>query len=345
MWRVTAQRRQTYSADVQSLPHLRSVIVVTGAAGFIGSVLVGELNALGVDQLLLVDDLRHLDRLRNLQGRAYQHLIEHRQLISFLENCPVPPELIFHLGAHTDTTEADVDIFQELNLEPSQALWKYCSRMRVPLIYASSAATYGAGEHGYRDDEQDLHLLKPLNAYGRSKHHFDRWAVAQTEAPPRWAGLKFFNVYGPNESHKSQMASVTLHAFQQIQQGGQLKLFRSHRPDVADGDQRRDFVYVFDVCAVMLWFWRAQPASGIYNVGTGQARSFMDLGQSVFAALDKAPEIEFIDTPTAIRPTYQYFTEADISKLRAAGYEQAFLSLEAGVHHYITEFLLVEAEC
>ena len=330
---------------MRSAPQLRDVLVVTGAAGFIGSVLVGELNARGRDDLILADRRSHLAERRHLRAARYAALVERTGLVDYLERLPRPPELVYHLGAHTDTSEADAGIFREYNLDSSKSIWRYCARYGVPLVYASSAATYGAGDAGYRDDESQLTSLTPLNAYGRSKHAFDLWATAQAEAPPFWAGLKFFNVYGPNEEHKGRMASVALHAFRQIRASGQARLFRSHRAGCRDGEQRRDFVYVADVCDVITWLAGARPTSGLYNVGTGQARSFLDLADAVFAALDRPRRIEWIDTPDELRATYQYFTQADISKLRAAGYDRAFATLDAGVRHYVTHHLGAAVAC
>jgi ADP-L-glycero-D-manno-heptose 6-epimerase len=251
-------------------------------------------------------------------------------------------EAIFHMGARTDTTEQDEQIFDELNLHYSQKLWQQCVAYELPLIYASSAATYGSGEHGYRDEHEIVDQLRPLNPYGRSKNDFDAWALKQEEQPPHWYGLKFFNVYGPNEYHKGRMASVIFHTARQIRATGGMKLFRSHRPDFKDGEQSRDFIYVKDVVSVMIWLWQNYPANGLYNLGTGQARTFLDLAANTFRALDLEPRISFIDTPVDIRDTYQYFTEADMSKLREAGYDQPFYSLEDGIEDYVRQYLAEE---
>ncbi|MEL6392580.1 MAG: ADP-glyceromanno-heptose 6-epimerase, partial [Bacteroidota bacterium] len=250
-------------------------------------------------------------------------------------------KVIIHLGARTDTTEKDETIFKRLNLDYSQAIWKYCIQHDIPLIYASSAATYGGGEYGYEDDHDQTDKLRPLNPYGQSKQDFDLWALKEAQEPPRWYGLKFFNVYGPNEYHKGRMASVVWHAYRQIQETGGMKLFRSHRPDIADGQQSRDFIYVKDLCQVISWlaFEANSAPNGLYNLGTGQARPFLDLVHAVFSALGHEPNISFIDTPADIRDTYQYFTEANMRKLRAAGYPHTFNSLESGIEEYVSKYL------
>ena len=320
------------------------MILITGAAGFIGSAMAAQLIERGRDDLWLVDDFSRADRLPNYQDKAVRGLIERDRLMAWLEAHPQKPQAIVHLGARTDTTEFDEAIFQRLNLRYSQELWQYCAAEGVPLIYASSAATYGAGEQGFDDDPALIPQLRPLNPYGQSKQDFDLWALAQPAAPPRWYGLKFFNVYGPNEYHKGRMASVVLHAFNQIQATGQMKLFRSHRPDFADGEQRRDFIYVKDLTRVMAWLLRGEAPNGIYNLGTGTARSFLDLTRAVFAALDREPQIGFIDIPADIRERYQYFTEARMDRLRQAGYSANFTSLEAGVGEYVQRYLMAEKQ-
>jgi ADP-L-glycero-D-manno-heptose 6-epimerase len=227
-----------------------------------------------------------------------------------------------------------------LNINYSKEIWNLCANNRIPLVYASSAATYGLGEYGYKDDHEIIEKLKPLNPYGESKNEFDKWVLKQNHTPPFWAGLKFFNVYGPNEYHKGRMASVIFHAFNQIQEKGQVKLFRSHNPNYKDGEQLRDFVYVKDVTEVCMFLMKEKPASGIYNLGSGKARTFLDLAKNTFYALGKEPNIEFIDTPMDIRDKYQYFTEADMNKLINAGYNKAFTSLEDGVKDYVQNYLL-----
>jgi ADP-L-glycero-D-manno-heptose 6-epimerase len=316
------------------------MIIVTGAAGFIGSVLVSALNERGIEDLLLVDKFGRADRASNLENKQFFTCIERDDMPAYLSVLETKPDAVFHIGARTDTAEMDVELFEELNLKPSKLLWKYCTEHRIPFIYASSAATFGGGEHGYSDAHEIVDSLKPLNPYGESKQLFDQWALKQEDSPPFWAGLKFFNVYGPNEYHKGRMASVIFHAFNQITSTDKMKLFRSHRTDIADGQQSRDFVFVEDLVDMILWLNEHQPSSGLYNIGTGQARSFHDLATNVFKALGKEPDISYIDTPVDIRDTYQYFTEADMTKLRNAGYEKPFTSLEEGVDQYVKGYLL-----
>ena len=316
------------------------MIVVTGAAGFIGSALVGELLRQGWQDIVVVDDFSRPDKAPNLEGKTLSAKVDRKEFHDWLDANQQLVQFIFHLGARTDTTEFDTAIFDELNLHYSQEVWKRCVKYGIPLVYASSAATYGAGEHGYDDDHDLIAKLKPLNPYGESKNDFDRWALAQAEKPYFWAGLKFFNVYGPNEYHKGRMASVVLHAFRQIRDTGGMKLFRSHRPDYKDGEQLRDFVYVKDVCDVCLFLMEHRKHSGIYNLGSGKARTFLDLARAVFAALGKDEKIEFIDTPADIRDKYQYYTEANMAKLKGIGYDKPFTSLEEGVGDYVTNYLI-----
>ena len=255
-------------------------------------------------------------------------------------------QAIFHIGARTDTTEWDTGIFDQLNVNYSKSLWQICTDHQIPFFYASSAATYGLGESGYSDDHKTIPGLKPLNPYGQSKQDFDLWAldqVAQKKQPPAWAGFKFFNVYGPNEYHKSRMASVIFHTARQIKATGGMKLFRSHRPDFKDGEQSRDFIYVKDVVDVLMHFFEKQPPSAIYNLGTGKARTFLDLATNTFRSLDLEPNISFIDTPEDIRETYQYYTQADMDKLRElGGYDKPFYSLEDGIEDYVKRYLKEE---
>ncbi|MCB9169629.1 MAG: ADP-glyceromanno-heptose 6-epimerase [Flavobacteriales bacterium] len=316
------------------------MIVVTGAAGFIGSALVGELLGQGWQDIVAVDDFSHPEKAPNLAGKQLTARIDRKEFFAWLDANEKLVQFIFHLGARTDTTEFDRAIFDELNLHYSQEVWKRCVTYGIPLVYASSAATYGAGEHGYDDDHDIIAKLKPLNPYGESKNDFDKWALAQAEKPYFWAGLKFFNVYGPNEYHKGRMASVVLHAFRQINDTGGMKLFRSHRPDYKDGEQLRDFVYVKDVCDVCLFLMEHRKHSGIYNLGSGKARTFLDLARAVFAALEKEERIAFIDTPADIRDTYQYYTEANMAKLKGIGYDKPFTPLEEGVGDYVTNYLV-----
>jgi ADP-L-glycero-D-manno-heptose 6-epimerase len=325
-----------------------STILVTGAAGFIGSYMVGYLNRRGYNNLLIVDEFNEKEKEPNYLEKNFIAQIERKNLFEWLDKNPMTPCFVFHLGARTDTTEFDYSIHEKLNVEYSQQIWGYCSKNNVPLIYASSAATYGSGELGYIDDHDLVEKLKPLNPYGVSKNEFDKWALRQQREnqPPFWAGLKFFNVYGANEYHKGRMASVVFHAFNQIRKGGKVKLFRSHNPLYKDGEQLRDFIYVDDVVSVMYWMMEtigkgqwAIGNNGIYNLGTGKARTFKDLVTAIFRSLGLQPNIEFIDTPEDIREKYQYFTEADMSKLREAGYEKEFASLEQGIDSYVNKYL------
>lgn len=315
------------------------MIVITGAAGFIGSCLVKRLNEDRFFDLVLVDDFSNPAKEANLTNKIYQEKVHRKDFFTWLDKNESQVQFIFHIGARTDTTEFDVTIFNELNLNYSKTMWLKCVEYGLPLVYASSAATYGLGELGYKDDESLVGRLKPLNPYGDSKNDFDKWALAQEKKPYFWAGLKFFNVYGPNEYHKGRMASVIFHGFNQIKETGTLKLFRSHRPDYTDGGQKRDFVYVKDVVNVCHWLMHHRKNSGLYNLGSGTARTFLDLANATFKAMGKEPKISFIDTPADIRDKYQYFTEADMSKLKGIGYPYPFTSLEDGVEDYVKNYL------
>jgi ADP-L-glycero-D-manno-heptose 6-epimerase len=318
---------------------MNAYVIVTGAAGFIGSCMVGYLNSLGEEAILAVDDFSRADKKPNLAGKKIAASIDRDELFTWLDARKPVIKFVYHLGARTDTTEFDYAIHERLNVRYSKSIWEYCTRHQVPLVYASSAATYGSGALGYKDDHGIVDQLEPLNPYGVSKNEFDKWALQQPKTPPHWYGLKFFNVYGPNEYHKGRMASVIFHSFNQIQERGFVNLFRSHRPDFKDGQQLRDFIYVQDVIKVCHWFSLALPASGLYNLGTGKARSFEDLVKATFAGIDRAPDIRFIDMPMDIRDKYQYFTEADMSKLYNAGYRDPFYSLEEGVGDYVRHYL------
>ena len=315
------------------------MIIVTGAAGFIGSCLVGKLNAEGYRDIVVVDDFSSAEKLLNLEGKIFSQQIHRDQFPQWLRENHRFTQFIFHIGARTDTTEFNKEIFDRLNLNYTKELWKITVEFGVPFVYASSAATYGLGELGYDDAHEIVENLSPLNPYGESKNDFDKWALKQTAKPYFWVGLKFFNVYGPNEYHKGRMASVIFHAFNQIQQRGSVKLFRSHNPHYEDGQQLRDFVYVKDVVDVCFFLLHHRKNSGIYNLGSGKARSFLDLANATFAALDKKPFIEFIDTPTDIRDKYQYFTEANMNKLKSIGYSQEFYPLERGIADYVKNYL------
>ena len=325
-----------------------AVIVVTGAAGFIGSCMVQWLNENGFENLLLVDDFGEEEKRKNWESKKYARIIERQSFFDWLADQQPAIDLIIHLGARTDTTEFNYSIHEALNVKYSEEIWNYATFHQLPVIYASSAATYGAGELGYNDDHQSPEKLKPLNPYGVSKNEFDKWALQQSSEnqPPCWTGLKFFNVYGPNEYHKHRMASVIWHAVNQIKAKGVVQLFKSHRPDFADGEQLRDFIYVKDVVDVIGWMaarmlqnqWDA-TLNGLYNLGTGKARSFNDLITASFHALSLPVHIQYIDMPEDIRNTYQYFTEANMKKLHNAGYQQPMHTLEEGVTDYVTNYL------
>ncbi len=317
------------------------MIVITGAAGFIGSILAAKLNSERYFDLVLSDDFSRQDKLNNYTEKTFRCLVHRDELPAFIEKNQRLIQFVFHLGARTDTTEFNTEIFDRLNLNYSKTLWNICTEHGIPMVYASSAATYGSGEQGYIDDHCLIPTLKPLNPYGESKHQFDLWALQQQQHPYFWTGLKFFNVYGPNEYHKGRMASVVFHAYHQIQNTGAMKLFRSHHNDYQNGMQQRDFIYVEDIAEVLFWLMhhRNTESNGIYNLGTGSARSFLDLVHATFKAMEIPAEISFIDIPEDIRDTYQYFTEANMQKLRQAGYEKEFTSLEDGVHQYVTQYL------
>lgn len=314
------------------------MVVVTGAAGFIGSRLVQALRARGV-ALVSVDHAGHFDSRPEHAGIDFGERVEPDEVIGWL-GARSDVRAIVHLGACTDTREQDRAYLDRVNLGASQALWRHASRARIPLVYASSAATYGDGTLGYDDDEATMPRLRPLNRYGESKQQFDLWALEQERAglhPPAWTGLKFFNVYGFGERHKGPMASVVLQAFDQIVATSRVRLFKSHRPDIPDGHQSRDFILVDDVVDVLMTLVASPVPRGIFNLGTGRARTFVDLANAVFVALRLPERIEFIDTPEDVRRHYQYFTEARMDRLRQAGYLRPFTSLEAGVERYVRD--------
>jgi ADP-L-glycero-D-manno-heptose 6-epimerase len=315
-------------------------IVITGAAGFIASALLCGLNQKANYPLILVDDFGNEQKTPNYANKHYEKLIDRKRFFDWAKENALNIAFVFHLGARTDTTEMDPLIFQTLNIDYSKKIWQLCTTYEIPLIYASSAATYGLGESGYKDHHEIVNQLKPLNPYGYSKLIFDQWALDQAQTPPFWAGIKFFNVYGPNEYHKGRMASVVFHAFNQIRDTGVVKLFRSHRPDYEDGMQLRDFIYIKDVVDVLLFLMNKKPASGLYNLGTGKAESFLELATQTFNALAKEPHITFVDTPLDIRDKYQYYTQADMGKLRQVGYDKAFKTLSEGVADYVTRYLV-----
>ena len=350
------------------------MIVITGAAGFIGSVVAGELNQKGYNDLILVDDFSKKEKERNYIDLKYKTLVDRNIFFDWFKENHEEVTFVVHLGARTDTTEFDWNVFQKLNVDYTETMFALCAEYQIPLVYASSAATYGNGELGYDDSHEVVEKLQPLNPYGRSKNEVDKWILKHVETqntasiitqntasePPFWAGLKFFNVYGPNEYHKGRMASVIFHSFNQINATGKVKLFRSHRPDFKDGQQLRDFIYVKDIASVIIFMISQQNLytlhstpytlhstpytlhlkSGIYNLGTGKARSFYDLAANTFKAMGKDVNIEFIDIPEDIRDKYQYFTEANMTKLREAGYDKEFTSLEDGVADYVKNYLM-----
>ncbi|MBV8975452.1 MAG: ADP-glyceromanno-heptose 6-epimerase [Sinobacteraceae bacterium] len=318
------------------------MILVTGGAGFIGSNIVAALTARG-ERIAVCDRLRQADKWRNLSHAALSELIAPEALPAWLAGQAGQLEAVVHMGAISSTTERDVDLIIEVNFRLSQALWRWCALEGKRFIYASSAATYGGGEQGFDDDPRRLPLLRPLNAYGWSKHLFDRWVAqmlaAGEPAPPQWVGLKFFNVYGPNEYHKGTMRSVIAQKYPLAASGQPVTLFRSHRSDVPDGGQKRDFIYVRDCVEVVQWLLSHPEVKGLYNLGSGRARSFADLAHALFAALQRPPRIEYIDTPEAVRAHYQYFTEARMERLHEVGYTGEFTSLEAGVADYVQRYL------
>ena len=317
------------------------MIVVTGAAGFIASGLVSRLNAANFNDLVVVDNFAIEQKLPNIQGKKLRQYVDREEFFGWLAAHHEQVEFVFHLGARTDTAEQDPAVFDLLNLNYSKQMWRACVQYNLPLVYASSGATYGDGALGYSDQDDTLpQRLRPLNPYGASKNDFDQWALAQPEKPYFWAGLKFFNVYGPNEYHKGRMASVVLHAFRQIQHDGSLTLFRSHNPQYADGGQLRDFIYVKDVVEVCYFLLHHRTRSGLYNLGTGRARPFLDLAHATFAALGRPAHITFKDTPEDIRATYQYYTQAEMQKLRGIGYERPFATLEEGIADYVRGYLV-----
>ncbi len=314
--------------------------ILTGAAGFIGSCMISKLNREGIKDIVIVDDFKREDKNLNLVNKTFRDKVDREVFFDWFKHNANDVEFIIHLGARTDTTEFNVEVFNKLNLNYSKSIWNACVSHEIPLIYASSAATYGMGENGYEDNHEIIAKLKPLNPYGESKNDFDKWVISQQDQPPFWAGLKFFNVYGPNEYHKGRMASVVFHAYNQIVDKGYVKLFRSHNPDFEDGKQLRDFIYVMDVVDVVYFMMKNKKAPGIYNLGSGKARTFINLANAAFSALNKESHISFIDTPPDIRDKYQYFTEAKMDKLRNIGYTQPFASLEDGIREYISNYLI-----
>jgi len=323
-----------------NLINKNNMIVVTGAEGFIGSCLVAKLNQYNYNDLVLVDDFDSWpERAKNLNNKKYTEKVERKDFFNWFEKNANQVQFVFHIGARTDTTETNEAIFKELNLDFSKKLWAICVNEGIAMVYASSAATYGEGENGYDDDILKLDNLTPLNLYGKSKNDFDKWAINEEKKPYFWAGLKFFNVYGPNEYHKGRMASVIYHAYHQIKKTGEVSLFKSHRPEYKDGEQMRDFIYVKDLCDVCLFLMENRKNSGLYNLGTGKARTWNDLVNAIFKALNLNSKVNYIDIPEDIRDKYQYFTEANMNKLISIGYTKPFTKIEEGVFDYVNNYL------
>lgn len=313
-------------------------IIVTGGAGFIGSCVVRELNNRGIEDIIIVDNITTTDKWMNMRNKKYIKYVHKSEFLAELPSYESVTAIV-HMGAQSATTERDFDYLWENNFEYTKTLWNYCAEKKIQFIYASSAATYGDGELGF-DDKMDIDQLLPLNGYGYSKQLFDQWVKHQAKAyPAQYAGLKFFNVYGPNEYFKGSMASMIFHGYKQIMESGKIKLFKSCNPDYADGGQLRDFVYVKDVCDVIMWLLDNKHVSGLFNVGTGRAQSFKELAEATFAALGMEPVIEYIDMPEHLRKKYQYYTKAEMDKLRRAGYSREFSDLTSGAKDYVQNHL------
>jgi ADP-L-glycero-D-manno-heptose 6-epimerase len=322
------------------------MIIVTGACGFIGSALLGKLQELGYGELIAVDDFSHALKLPNLENKNLKARIDREEFPDWLDEHAQKVQFVFHIGARTRTNEFDWDVLNHLNVDYSKRLWNTCTQFSIPLIYASSAATYGSGEFGFDDSPEVRSRLKPMNPYGESKQLFDLWAeerASEGQHPPFWAGFKFFNVFGPNEYHKGRMASVVFHAFNQIKEKGEVSLFKSYREDYQDGGQRRDFVYVKDVLNVLIHFMENRKNSGIYNLGSGQAHTFLELATAVFEALNQVPNIKYVEMPEDIRGNYQYFTEASMNRVKNAGYSDSFWDFDQAIKDYVTGYL--EHQC
>jgi len=315
------------------------MIVITGASGFIGSCLLEKLNREGFNDIIIVDDFSIPQKQQNIVFKRYKAQIDKTDFLEWLRSNTEEIEMIFHFGAISDTTIMDVCLFNKWNLDYSKSIWKSCVEKKIPFIYASSAATYGDGSNGFNDDESQLLILRPLNPYGESKHNFDLWALGEKQKPPFWTGLKFFNVYGPNEYHKGKMASMVFHAYNQIMQFGQLSLFKSYKDGFSDGNQLRDFIYIKDILDICLWLYKTKESSGIINIGTGISNSFNQLGEAVFKALEMPVNIKYIEMPDSLKNKYQYRTNANISKLRKMGYEKPFTTLDGGIEDYVKNYL------
>ncbi len=316
------------------------MILLTGGAGFIGSVLLWRLNRQGEERIVVVDRLRDGPKWKNLIGRRFEEFVDREQAFAWLDRHGSAIPAVIHLGACTDTTETDLDYLMTINYAYSQRLWRWAVERGMPFLYASSAATYGGGEHDYEDGLEGIERFRPLNGYAFSKQAFDLWVRGQAKRPPQWAGLKFFNVYGPHEYHKGRMASMVFHGFRQARDAGVIRLFRSHRPAYGDGEQQRDFISVFDCVEVMVWLLEHPQVSGLFNLGTGQARTFNDLARAVFQAMGREPAIEYFDMPEDLRGKYQDYTEAPMARLRSAGYTAPFRALEEGVAECVRNYLV-----
>lgn len=314
-------------------------IIVTGGAGFIGSCVVRMLNDMGREDIIVVDNIASTEKWKNLRNKRYLQYYNRSDFLELLPKLAGQVDYVIHMGACSATTELDFDYLNQNNFNYTKKLWEFCVQNNAGFIYASSAATYGGGEFGF-DDRDDIRNLLPLNGYGYSKQMFDLWAEKQSHTPPQHVGFKFFNVYGPNEYFKGSMASVILHGFRSVQEAGKIKLFKSYKQGYEDGGQTRDFVYVKDICKVIAYMMDHPDISGLFNLGTGKARTFYDLGTSVFHALGLEPNIEFIEMPESLRPKYQYFTEATMDKLAVVGYHEPFYSLEDGVKDYVQNYLV-----
>lgn len=318
-------------------------IIVTGGAGFIGSCIVRTLNDMGITDITIVDNIRSTDKWMNMRNKQYTEYINRDEFLDKLQEYAGKVTHIIHMGACSATTEKDFDFLYKNNFEFTKALWKFCADQQISFIYASSAATYGDGEEGF-DDKTDIKRLRPLNGYGYSKQLFDLWVEKQEVTPKQYVGFKFFNVYGPNEYFKGSMASVIFHSFNKITETGEMGLFKSYKEEYEDGGQLRDFVYVKDICKVIKYMIENENVNGLFNLGTGQARSFYDLAVATFNAMGVEPNIKFIDMPETLRPKYQYYTQANMEKLRSVGYTDAFYSLEDGAKDYVQNYLMRNRE-
>lgn len=319
------------------------MVIVTGGAGFIGSCMVRTLNDMGIEDIIIVDHICQTDKWMNLRNKTYTEYINRDEFLMRLPEFAGKTTHVIHMGACSATTEKDFDFLYKNNLEYTKALWKFCTENQCSFIYASSAATYGDGEQGF-DDQEDIRRLRPLNGYGYSKQLFDLWVEKELQtdrpAPKQHVGFKFFNVYGPNEYFKGSMASVVLHTFEKITETGEMGLFKSYKPEYQDGGQLRDFIYVKDICKVIRYMMENPEINGLFNLGTGQARTFEDLASATFRAMGLTPKIKYVDMPEGLRPKYQYYTQAKMDKLQNVGYTEAFYSLEAGVEDYVRNYLM-----